>query len=531
MLLAMDSTLPHPRPWFDNRWLLIASLMLFAALLNREGDHMPSANEFVYLLYFYKAWHPQFLAGDWTFKEATAGHAIFNLTTGWMTVKLSLERAAWIGRILGWFATFVGLFQVGRHFKLSPLSIWAGILLWLMEKQSLVTGDWMIGTFEAKVVAYPCLLFAIDAALSERPLVAGILAGIAFSYHTAVGMWGGAALGMAVLMSYPLRKTLEFSIAAIVLALPGIIASWPLVMGKHAITPEQAKYLTTVSLPGCFDVLRFPLTSVVVLLILPIFSLQHARLHRGDRQIRQLLIFELTLVVFFAFGIVARLLGRFDWVELFPMRVYATFALLLFFWQWISMLIPPLQGKPMPIKTAIAGLLLFLCLPSPILQVRDMIYSHVEKYFPHPIITDASESPAKGTDADFIAAAKWVAKNVPTTDTVIAPPWRNDGFYYIRHPLIANWHAPRYDAMTEWKTRIEAMVGDTSDLLHLDVSKGEMDPRAWAYYAALSPAQIDDLRHRFGGDWLITTGHYDYPVVFQSGTYFVYRLPPIHAPT
>jgi hypothetical protein len=503
--------------------LLIGSLLAFALVLNREGDRMPTGNEFVYLLYFYKAWHPQFLAGDWTFLEPTAGHAIFNLTTGWMTRLLSLEHAAWIGRGLSWIATFIGLFRLGRYFKIAPVAVWLGILLWLLEKQSLVTSDWMIGTFEAKVIAYPCLLFAIDAALSRRPLLAGVLAGIAFSYHTAIGMWGGTALGLAVLSSYPPRKVIAFSLAAIVFALPGVFASWNLVMGPHAISPAEAKYLATISLPDCFDPARFPLTSLVVLLLLPVFSVMHARLHPDDRQLRQLLVFDLSLVVFFAFGIVARLLGRFDWVELFPMRVYAVFALLLFFWRLISIAILPLTLKPLPGKTALVGLLLFLCLPSPILQLRDMIYSHVEKFVPHAA---PEPSTARGDDADFITAARWVAQNVPPTDIVIAPPWQNDGFYFIRHPLIANWHAPRYDAMTQWRTRIESLVGDTTDLLHEDPGKSDMNPRAWAYYAGLSENQLAKIRSQYGGDWLITTGQYPYPPAFRSNTYSVYRLPP-----
>jgi hypothetical protein len=529
--LAEKATLPadltYPRNWFNHRWVLIASLLAFALVLNREGDRLPTGNEFVYLLYFYHAWHPHFLPGDWTFTEGTAGHAIFNLTTGWMTLRLSLEHAAWLGRLISWIATFIGLFQVGRHFKIPPIAVWAGIVLWLLERQSLVTGDWMIGTFEAKVIAYPCLLFAVDAVLSGNPLLAGVLAGAAFSYHTAVGMWGGAALGMAVLLSYPWRKTVEFSLAAIVFALPGVIASWNLVMGAHAISPAEARYLTTISLPDCFDPARWSLTSIVVLLLLPIFSLLHALRNNEDRQVRQILVFDLTGVLFFAFGLVARLLGRFDWVELFPMRVYATFALLLFFWRFISVLIATARSRALPGVAAVVGTILLLCLPSPILQLRDMLYSHVEKLLPHH---GATEIPAKGNDADFIAAARWVAGNVPATDTVIAPPWRNDGYYYIRHPLVANWHAPRYDALTEWKARIEAMVGDTSDLAYEDQVLGEMNPRAWRYYAGLSEAQITDLRRRYGGDWLITAGHYAYPVAFQNDTYFVYRLPPAPKP-
>jgi hypothetical protein len=527
MLDTFDDN-PSGSLW-NNRWLLIGSLLLFALVLNREGDHMPTGNEFVYLLYFYKGWHPTFLSTDWTFQEPTAGHAIFNYACGWLTRLMPLKAAAWLGRLSSWMVTLIGLFRLGRHFKIAPWAVGAGIFLWMLQRQSPVTGEWMIGTFEAKVIAYPCLLFAIDAALSGRSLLAGILAGLAFSFHSAVGMWGGAALGLMVLLHYPIRKTLEFSVAAIVCSLPGLITSWNLVMGPHAISRTEAKYLTTISLPDCFDAAGFPHTWVALLLILPIFAGMFARWKRDDRAVWQLMIFQIALACFFAFGVVSRIIGRFDRVELFPMRVWATFALLLFYWQIMSIVQSLINRKPVPKSLCAAAIVLFLAMPSPILQLRDMIASHVAKYL-HP--ARAVELTAKGNDADFIAAAKWVSANTPENDVVIAPPWRNDGFYYIRRPLIANWHAPRYDALTEWQQRIESLVGDTSNLTYEDAMLGEMAPREWSYYANLSADQIQNIRTRigedgkpWGGKWLITTGHYPYRLAFSAGSYSVYALP------
>jgi hypothetical protein len=175
--------------------------------------------------------------------------------------------------------------------------------------------------------------------------------------------------------------------------------------------------------------------------------------------------------------------------------------------------------------------MMFLSMPSPVLQLRDMIGSHLVKYL-HPPHEDAGAA-VKGSDADFVAAAKWVADPSHThpTDLVIAPPWQNDGYFYIQRALIVNWHAPRYDRMTEWKDRIETLVGDTSHLTYEDGLLGEMDARCWAHYAALTPADIANIQQRYPDEnrqkakWLISTGKYDFPVVFNSGGYRVYRLP------
>jgi hypothetical protein len=514
----------------NNRWLLLGSLLLFALLLNREGDRFPTGNEFVYLLYFWKAWHHGFLASDWTFKETTAGHAIFNVALGWLTLPFSLRTVTWTGRVVSWVATLIGLFRLGRHYKIPPWGVWLGILLWLLQKQSPpnVTGEWMIGSFEAKVVAYPCLLFAIDAALSERTLLAGVLCGIAFSFHSAVGMWGGAALGFMVLTHSPFRKTVLFSLAAIVFSLPGLITSWGLVFGDKAITADGAKYLTTVALTDCFDPYTFSHTWMVVLAILPFFTWLHARWRSGDSRIHQLLIFEIALFVFFAFGIFARAVGRFDWLELYSMRVYAVFALLLFFWQAISVALscaPSFIGPyRAPRRLLLFGILLFLSMPSPLLCLRDMLATHLVRYL-HPYRD--IQNRARGYDADFIQCAKWIAQNTPETDVVIAPPWFNEGYYFINRPLIANWHAPRYDKLTEWKARIESMVGDTSHLNPDLAIYGEMDPGAWVHYATLPPEQVARIQHMNdpAAKWLVTTGRYAYPAAFTAGGYTVYQLP------
>ncbi len=332
-----------------------------------------------------------------------------------------------------------------------------------------------------------------------------------------------------MLLHNPIRKTFKFSIAAILFALPGLILSLPLVFGRHSISPMEAKYLTTIALPDCFDPAGFPHTWVALLLILPIFSWVYTRWNRDDAQLRQLLSFEFALVLFFVFGIIARLKGRFDWVELFPMRVYAVFALLLFFWQLMDVLLRVFRHQSTPRVVRAFAFLLVLCMPSPVLQLRDMIATHVTKYL-HPM--HSVELSPKGEDADFIQAAKWVSdpKNTGAADIVIAPPWRNDGFYYIDRPLIANWHAPRYDRMTEWQDRIESLVGDTAHLTYEDALQGEMDLRCWSRYASLSTADIAAIQRKYPNGqahakWLITTARYPYPLAFSANSYLVYQLP------
>jgi len=521
------SSYPRLVGLLNNRWLLIGSLLLFALVLNREGDHMPTGNEFIYLLYFFKAWHPKFLATDWTFQETTAGHAIFNYATGWLTLLMPLKAAAWVGRVCSWAATFIGLFRLGRHFRIPPWAIGAGILLWLLQRQSPVTGEWMIGTFEAKVIAYIFLLFGIDAAIRGKNLLAGILCGLAFSFHTAVGMWGGAAVGVAVLLNNRIRQTIIFSIAAIVLALPGLVTSLPLVMSDHAISAAGAKFLVTVALPSCLDARSFPHTWLLVLPVMALFSAVHSRWLSGDRSARMLCCFECTAALCFLFGLFARFTDRFGLALLYPMRVFAVFALLLFFWQFTRLLQEVWIGNSIGKNKLAApllccGCLLFLAIPSPLLGMRDLAATHVERL---KEVSTGQTTPARNDDASFKDAALWIAGHTPTGDLVIAPPWRAECFYFARRPLIANWHAPRYDQMDQWQVRIEDLVGDVSKD---NDNPEDMGTRPRARYAQLTTRQVVDLMKKYTNDgqgcWFISTSPYPFLEVYKTGSYSVYHL-------
>ena len=129
----------------NNVAVLIAGLVAFALLLNREGTWVPGGNEQIYFLYLFKAWHPHFLAGDWTITgEPTAGHAVFNFCFGWPTLWIPLAAYAWIGRFASWCVLFAGLMRLGSHWRIRPSLVAGGIFLWLVQRQSFVANEWII---------------------------------------------------------------------------------------------------------------------------------------------------------------------------------------------------------------------------------------------------------------------------------------------------------------------------------------------------------------------------------------------------
>jgi hypothetical protein len=519
----------------DHPAMQFALLMAFALVLNREGTRVPGGNEQVYLLYLVKAWHAHFLTSDWTFQEPTAGHPVFNLVFGWPTLFMSLGALGWIGRLASWTAIFIALMRIGRHFRIPFWIISAAILLWLIQRQSFVSNEWIVGTFEAKCAAYACLLWAIDFLLRGRVVVPAVLTGLAFTFHSAVGMWGGAAVALAFVSLNPIRTSLKFIAGAALAGLPGIVTSLQLVFGGHAISPDEARYLVISEMPFHLDPLTFGTAKIAVLYMMLLFNWMQAReeilhaecgmldeerrpgssgirIHHSVFSIQHfpfLVRFQLVSGVFFAAGIVFRLLGKFSLVELFPFRVFAVTVMLFFFWHLAAAYWHRRQCRPRAAMVAL-GVLTFLCLPSPMARLQGLAADELPKW-------------RHGND-DFRAAAKWVRDHAPPDAVVIAPPWRKDAFYFTQRPLVADWHAPRYNAMTEWRQRIEALVGDVSHMDVADNLAGEMDPRARDHYAHLTPAQLSAIARQYGGNLLITEGRYDYSALFRSGNYAVYQL-------
>ena len=68
--------------------------------------------------------------------------------------------------------------------------------------------------------------------------------------------------------------------------------------------------------------------------------------------------------------------------------------------------------------------------------------------------------------------------------------WRSDGFYFTKRPLIANWHAPRYDAIFEWKKRIEDLAGDVTVNNDCPTDMGSVQR---AHYLSLTSTQAVTL--------------------------------------
>ena len=225
------------------RLFVVVAVFLSFAIDSFARYPVPGPNEPHYLCKAKHYWDPEWCRGDLFLSSANA-HLVFFQTFGSLTRWFTLETTAIVGRLVGllilaagWTA-LVGVLVPGRW----P-ALWAAWIFLALSALGNLSGEWLVGGIEAKVVAYGLLFGAIAAWIDgqaagshRRVLLAGVLAGIAISFHPVVGIWGVASAVFASLVrgSCARRETARRRVngrgtrssAAIlaVLGAPGVIA-------------------------------------------------------------------------------------------------------------------------------------------------------------------------------------------------------------------------------------------------------------------------------------------------------------------
>ena len=183
------------------------------------------SNEAVYLLRGRRIVEPTFLANDWAVGAEAWYQSMsvaFDVLAGalWASLGDAIP-VVLVGRLFAWTLAVASLARLASTAGVHPGFFLAGAAAWLVGGQAFSAGESIFGAVEQKVFAYAALFAALDAACRGRVLRAGVFAGVAIAFHVLVGGWGGAALGIGVLVRYrSLREGLRFGLPALLLGAP-----------------------------------------------------------------------------------------------------------------------------------------------------------------------------------------------------------------------------------------------------------------------------------------------------------------------
>lgn len=243
-------------------------LLATAACLAHSGLRapVPAVNEPHYMA---KALHwvnPAWCDGDF-FLESSNPHLVFYTLVGPLTAVWTFPAVAWLGRVLALTLLATGWVAIARRLVPDDWGGWTATAAFLLAAAiGNLSGEWIVGGFESKVLAYGLLAWSTAFGLDHRRRLAGILCGLAISFHPIVGGWG---LVLAVLAHpWPIdRHRLEQAALVVVCALPGVIPALGLLGNGSA----QADTLQVFARLGHHLVpARFSPTTVAIYLALAI---------------------------------------------------------------------------------------------------------------------------------------------------------------------------------------------------------------------------------------------------------------------
>ncbi|MEO8636991.1 MAG: DUF6798 domain-containing protein [Gemmatimonadales bacterium] len=480
-------------------------LALFGISMILMPPRIPSGNELIYLLAPWHNAHPDFLPGDWTFHDWGREHLVFNWVTAGAMRVLPLVAVGWLGRILGCLVILAGLLRVGRHLGLTAPAAGAAIALWLVTGQALVGGEWIIGTMEAKVAAYGCLVWAVDRLLADRDRAGGLLLGLTFTLHASVGLQAGAALlgGLLMLGREPRRIAIVVGWATLA-ALPGVFIILPFLRGP-GITEESWRLLVLDRMPWHLDAVRFgirPLTGLA-LSVGSVLLLAVRRREPGWRFLGGMLA-GLSLV--FLGGYAARVAEQWSLLQIFPFRLLPPLAALGLCFVLVRLCLD-FRIRGFPLVAAAMALGAFLVPGNPLERVGSE--------------WNIRQSRGGQPDDDAGQALQWLAANTPANALTLTPPARKDAFLLSQRAQVVSWDAIPYDRVAEWRDRLECVVGP------MVATEGERIDGAWfdRAYRARGADELLACAHRMGAGYIVSPAEYPWPVRYQHGEWRVYQVP------
>ena len=473
--------------------LLIGSIFLFA------GKPVPYSNEFLYLLRL----EPNFLPNDWTFSQPANEHWLFNTIFSLPGYLFSLETVGWTGRIAVWISCLIPLIKIGRCWKIPYWAISISIFLWLALGQAVVNDEWIFGGFEAKTVAYICLLFALHLFTRKEIIKPSVLLGLSFGFHPAVGLWAIPAVGLALLLEkIAARDFVKVVIITGVFSLFGIIPLLAEQSNAAANSVENWQFVVIMRVPWHLDLFQFSRSGMVLIYAMLAFNI-FALWKSEHFALRFLVKFQTALGVFFLFGYLLRWLELYSLLRLMPTRLFPIFTPLFFLFTAFYFVSHIRQKRNKIIALVFVTLTVLLLNPfgKGYKQIRETVQTW----------TAAPD--------DLKKTSLWIAANTPPDSLIIQPPQNKEFWYWSHRAAVVSFAYPTYDRLGEWRSRLADLTGN------LQISKGDIaNEEIERAYNNLSAEQIVALKQKYGATHLVSRAVYPYPIIFETETYKVYKL-------
>ena len=524
---AFDLSMSNPRTWLNTRglpWTLLLIFFLFPAI--NEGFHKPLSYEEGETLPYAKQFaQPDYVIGDWYFDRPQPVRRPYQILVYPLVKWLPLPTAAITARLVGYLLLAGALTLIALKLRIGALEacLIIGAYLWL--DQSLPpTEEWLFQKTESKVIAYALILFALATTLSGRLRAAGLLAGLATTFHVIVGGWGTIALGLTVL-SARLHPGWAVRMQALSLWFVGAGGALYFVLVKLGEPPASAGFdaeaiyvafrMPHHLVPSYWGVSGDDIWLALLGFVLLAF-LFRVVVARRDRLATVPAHFALWTALPYALGLVATMLPfGVTFLHYYPFRVGAALVLLL----GLMVVVPPalrfvfrVQARAWVVGVAVAVL------------AADVVENGVADFkdlaaHPHGGFYRGNKTTSRLRDL-----CRWVKKNTPADALIIASPHLDVLQYHCERPVAVTFRMAPSDAagLEEWYSRLVDFNGGRKPK-----KRGYRAARAiGSRFRDLSEAKYRALGNKYQSEYLLVRERDDlsFPKLFENRTWTLYSL-------
>jgi hypothetical protein len=517
MMSASESNETPSRPW-----VLLEIALVLGLFVMQAGWPAPDVNEPHYLGKAKHFWNPDWAKGDFFFESADT-HWIFYFVCGGLTRWLSLAQVAWLGRLTTWLllaAAWQRLCRavVGR----SGWAVPSAALFLAFNVGCHLAGEWVVGGFEAKGLAYALVFAALTALVSDRWNTGLVLLGGASALHVLVGGWSAVAAAFCWLLS-PTRPRLRDLWPGIVcgglLALPGIVPALALNWASEPQIVAEAndiyvfRRLPHHLVPQSF---RWPFLVRYLLMVFVWLGLNRGQAANPRLQKLRRFVVGSLIIAFIGFALSVTTA---DYPE-------SRAALLRFYWFRLADVMLPVdiglsavaalavrntqdkrRNRQALLWLAVCGVLVF--------------YAHDDyaawSFFRN--IPRADKSSKVLDHDDWRDVCGWMAHNSPPGSLAITPRMAQTFTWYASRGQAVSWKDLPQDAVAvvRWWQRLEDIYGTPHP---------EFQGRWRDSLTELSPRRLRELGRRYRADYLVVEADppLDLPELHRNKSYAIYRL-------
>ncbi len=180
----------------------IETLLIFSLFVVYAGQLPPDVNESHYLTKAKHGWDPLWCPDD-IFLASSFSHWLFYQLFGWLNQFFSLPVVAWIGRIVTWLLLAFGWQRLSCSLVKTPgLAVVSAALFLVLNDRFHLAGEWVVGGFESKGLAYFFVLMALGSLVQRQLKWVWPFLGFACAFHVLVGGWATISLLLALIGQY-----------------------------------------------------------------------------------------------------------------------------------------------------------------------------------------------------------------------------------------------------------------------------------------------------------------------------------------